>query len=254
MNNNSNKAVPHSKRIANADTDQFYQSEQSIHQHVDHSLAHQEIEIPFNFRHCCWFCQEPSNQQLLFPSTKDRLIDCPHQAISVPICRECKSLAKTSQAIDIYRCREQIKKALAKRYQKDLAIGKNWTKEELANAGFEGGSFEGFAKSGWMMFEIARDRVNFSSWPLWCNGEQIEDTTLGKQFAFDGVTYSDLNQAVDFYVKTFNLHKDFFLECINIVGVNRFGYAIRFARLYIGYTTEARREILKDLSTTEKSS
>ncbi|KGJ91098.1 hypothetical protein ND16A_0174 [Thalassotalea sp. ND16A] len=248
---NQHKAVPHKQRIATADTDQFYQSEQSLQQTADSSMAHQEIDTPFHFRHCCWFCQEPTEIRLLFPTNKERLQDCDHQAISLPICRECKSLVRTANADNIWQCRQQVKKALAKRYQKDLAIGKNWSKSELANAGFEGGNFEGFAKSGWNMFEIARDRVNFSGWPLWCNGEQIVDSTIGRQFVFDGVTYADITQAIDFYVKTYALPKDFFFDCINIVGVERFAYAIRYARMFVGCTAAERRTALQDLKTSD---
>ncbi|MDG1733802.1 MAG: hypothetical protein P8M49_07160 [Thalassotalea sp.] len=209
---------------------------------------YQAIDVPFHFRHCCWFCNEPAAATLAFPSEQALLIDCPHPAISLPSCSECKRFAQHNEAHSIWTCRESVKKSLMKRYSKDLAIGKNWTKEELENSEFQGGNFEGFAKSGWFVFEVARDRVNFSGWPLWCNGEQIEDITQGKAFVFDGVSYGDVYQAIDFYVATYGLDKEFLLQVLKIVGMDRFAYAIRFARLYIGHTPNEKRVALKDLS------
>ncbi|TRX55646.1 hypothetical protein [Thalassomonas sp. M1454] len=211
-------------------------------------FEHQAVDVPFHFRHCCWFCNEPAAAELNFPSQKSLLIDCPHPAISLPCCDECKRFARQSDAHSIWTCRESVKKSLMKRYRKDLAIGKNWTQEELANSEFEGGNFAGFAKSAWFVFEVARDRVNFSGWPLWCNGEQIENITEGKEFIFDGVSYTDIYQAIDFYVATYGLDKEFLLQVVKIVGIDRFAYAIRFCRLYIGHTPNEKRAALKELS------
>lgn len=215
------------------------------------AIDHQAIDVPFNFRHCCWFCNEPAASVLAFPSDDALIVDCPHPAISLPSCQECAVIARQQFVLSIWQCRENVKKSLAKRYQKDLAIGKNWTQQELANSDFQGGNFEGFAKSGWFVFEVARDRVNFKGWPLWCNGEQIDDTTSVKQFTFDGVVYSDINQAIDFYVQTYHLNHDFLLAILKIVGIERFSHAIRFARIYIGHTPSERRVALRDLQSQQ---
>ena len=239
-------AVIHKNNISTVDTEQYYQPIDD--ERIDHSLNHQQIDIPFHFRHTCWFCSEPAAQDLYFPKTKKAAEYCTHRAISLPICRECKVISNGIRGDNIWQYREALKKSLAKKYQKHLAIGKNWTKEELENAGFEGGNFEGFAKSGWFMFEVARDRVNFAGWPLWCHGEQIEDITAGKQFVFDGVTYSDVNQAVDFYVKSFALKRTFLLELLDILGIDRFSDAIRYARIHVAASVREQRQVIADLS------
>ncbi len=217
--------------------------------------AYQLIDVPFHFRHVCWFCGEPSNQTLHFPIKRKDFIDCLHQPIALPSCAECLSLARqyyqrkdADGAVNsIWFCREKVKQSLVKRYQKDLAIGKNWTKEELANSEFEGGNFEGFARSAWFVFEVAQQRVNFTAWPLWCNGMAIEDIQAGKSFVFDGITFSDIDQAIDFYGKSYDLHLDFFKEVIQTVGIKRFAYAIRFCRLFVGSTPIERQRALRDL-------
>ncbi len=208
---------------------------------------HQATDVPFHFRHCCWFCNEPAAETFAFPNRQSIGLESSHPAIFVASCQECKRFANQVYGHSIWQCREKVKKALIKRYQKDLAIGKNWTKEELANSEFSGGNFEGFAKSGWFIYEVARDRVNFAGWPLHCNGQEISDSSDGLEFIFDGVTYADLSSAIEFYVKTYYLEADFLLKIINIVGEDRFADAIRFARLYIGYSRAAQNELLGDL-------
>lgn len=244
--NNNQKQVVRSNNIATADTDSFYQGgENDVQEQVN--LGHQNIDVPFHFRHTCWFCQEPAALRLLFPFSASELKKCSHDPISLPSCRECHIIAQKTFTDSIFQCREKVKDVLMKRYEKDLAVGKNWTQEELANSGFEGGSFEGFAKSAWFMFEVARDRVNFAGWPLWCNGVQIFDNSIGKQFIFDGVTYVDANQAVEFYVKTYDLNKAFFVDIIKVVGLDKFSYAIRYARIFVGCSSADRRTALMDL-------
>lgn len=213
---------------------------------------YQSIDVPFHFRHVCWFCGEPANKTLNFPFARKDFIDCLHPPISLPSCAECLSFAKDSNrkhdCYSIWDCREIVKKAFVKHYRKDLAIGKNWTQEELANSGFEGGNFEGFARSAWFVFEVAQQRMNFSGWPLWRSGVQITNNQEGKEFVFDGVTFIDVNQAIDFYVSSFDLHRDFFKDVLQCVGVERFSYAIRFCRLLIGATPNERKTALFNLS------
>lgn len=246
MNKNGQKQFVRDKNIANADTDSFYH--QPASDEIEQvNLGHQDIDVPFHFRHHCWFCHEPAALRLLFPTNAEDIRESSHLAIALPSCRECHVIAKKTGTNSIFQCRQKVKSALMKRYEKDLAIGKNWTQQELADSGFEGGNFEGFAKSAWFMFEVARDRVNFSGWPLWCNGEQIFDDSLGKKFIFDGVTYIDVNQAIDFYVKTYDLNQSFFIDVIKTVGVDKFSYAIRYARIFVGCSHNARKDALLDL-------
>lgn len=212
---------------------------------------HQYIDVPFHFRYVCWFCGEPSARLFAFPQLAADFIHCPHSPIFIPTCNECHSLAKQTQAHAIWHCRDKVKKSLVKRYRKDLAIGKNWTKEELAKSDFQGGNFEGFARSAWFIFEVARDRVNYSGWPLWSGGEQIVNTIVGKEFVFDGVHFNDVEQAIDFYVATYDLDKQFLQEVLRIIGLDRFSYAIRYCRLYIGHTPNEKRMAVRDLENEE---
>lgn len=214
------------------------------------------IDIPFDYRHHCWFCGEPSQLLFNFPQTLNAnlaedndyfVLDCPHPPISVPCCGECCRLAKLTDVDSIWAVNYEVKQKLLKIYQKDLAIGINWTKDELANSEFEGGNFSGFQKSAWFIFEVAKSRVNFKGWHISYHGVDVDMTTEALTFIFDGVTYPCIDDAVNHYIETFGLNRIFFCSVLNKVGKDRFGYAIRFCRLLIGATAGELKLSLREL-------
>lgn len=103
-----------------------------------------------------------------------------------------------------------VKDALMRIYAKHLAIGINWTEEELAESEFSCKVFEGFKKSAWMMYQIARDRINAPGWPLVLEGEEIDDQGYNAGFEFDGVTFNSVNAAIQYYSTQFTLDPQFF--------------------------------------------
>jgi hypothetical protein len=246
---------------------------------VAHSLAVSDpstenislIDIPFKHRHQCWFCGEPSVNTFTFPHDfplpKYQLdispladakhihqhhqgyvvIDCPHPTLKVPSCSECYSLALKIKADDIWLVTKAVKRKLMQRYQKDLAIGVNWTKDELENADFDGGNFAGFKRSAWFIYEVAKGRVNFSAWPLSYHGVTIEQYETSTAFIFDGITYPTIEDAVLHFSKIFSLNILFFKTVLAKVGHNRFAYAVRFCRLQVGATPAEQRLSLQTL-------
>ena len=140
-----------------------------------------------------------------------------------------------------------VKDELMRIYEKHLAIGVNWTKQELEESEFEDKVFGGFKKSAWMMYEIARDRVNYPAWTLSLNGVAIDDFGYNADFSFEGVNSSSVTQAIKFYAKQFVLDKRFLEDIISIVGKQRFGYAIRVAQINIAATSELKRQVINDL-------
>ena len=212
------------------------------------------IEIPFEHRHHCWFCGEPSQFNFTFPSKytdkfskQDFLVlDCPHPSLSVPSCTECYRIANQAQVNSIWAVNEYVKRRLLVIYRKDLAIGINWTQEELANSGFEGGCFSGFQKSAWFMYQVAKTRVNFIGWPIDFNGVCLDITRDEQSFEFDGVTYPNVEEAISHYCQVFSLSKSFFQTAVNKVGLDRFADAVRFCRLLVGSTPNEQKKSLKD--------
>ena len=78
------------------------------------------IEIPFEHRHHCWFCGEPSQFKFTFPpkyninfSIKDHFaLDCPHPSLCVPSCAECHRIAKQAEVNSIWAVNEHVKRRL----------------------------------------------------------------------------------------------------------------------------------------------
>ena len=209
------------------------------------------IDIPFECRHQCWFCGEPAQMGFCFPQIfpqQDAIIlDCPHPQFLVPSCAECHHFAQQAKGDSIWAISLAVKRKLLVFYQKDLAIGINWTEQELDNSQFEGGNFSGFQKSAWFVFQVAKDRINFSAWPLSYQGVDIDVVLDKKSFSFDGVTYPSIDDAVEHYCQTFALKKNLFQEALNKIGIKRFSDTVRFCRLLVGATPNEQKASLSCL-------
>ncbi|GGP73491.1 hypothetical protein [Shewanella ulleungensis] len=203
------------------------------------------IDIPFDQRHTCWFCAEPSNQ--IF--TYYRMSHTPHPSLSVPACKECVGLAKKNPLTSIWDCRDAVKDQLMHLYRKDLAIGINWTEQELQESEFECKIFGGFKKSAWMMYQIAQGRINAKGWPLSIEGILLDGESSHYQsgFEFDGIAFTSLPKAIEHYCNTLSLDPGFLKQLVTLLGKAKFGHAIKIARLNIGITREHQRKIIDEL-------
>jgi len=216
---------------------------------MSNQYQHALVEVPFEFRHCCWFCGEPAAKTFSFPQTDNYLLNPTHPALSLFSCGECLIPAHKSKLASIWLVAASVKKYLIKKYHKDLAIGINWTQEELANSEFEQGNFAGFQKSAWLMYEIARERVNFKGWPLIVAGINIDELRwqTDESFIFDGINYPTIEEAIEHYSMTYDLQKSYFKQVLYKLGGNNFAQAVRFCRLLIGTTPDERKQALISL-------
>lgn len=205
------------------------------------------IEIPFNERARCWFCGEPTDKIINFPrhASEEGLLN--HQPFCLPSCNECATIVKRGAFSSIYAYRDAIKKALMVKHQKTLSIGSNWTKQELEESQLEGSAFEGFKRSAWSMFEIIQGRINYQGWPLVIDNEKLVVELQHESFAFDGVTYVRIDDAITHAVKTFHLDEQLFTRVLSVLGKEKFGHAIRLCRLYPALTNKNREAIYLEI-------
>ncbi|GIU30564.1 hypothetical protein TUM4644_29640 [Shewanella colwelliana] len=141
-----------------------------------------------------------------------------------------------------------VKDELMRRYAKHLAIGENWTEQELAESEFSCKVFEGFKKSAWFMYQVAKQRVSASGWPLSLNGVSLDASQYDLGFMFDGVNYTSISSAVEHYSNMLGLDKLFLQDLVTLVGRERFGYAVRICRINIASTKAVKRQVLADMS------
>lgn len=206
-----------------------------------------QIDIPFDARYTCLFCGEPSNGDINIPFSADDKHKAPHDPLSVPACTECQSVVKKARCQSIYQYRNAVKAALTRKYQKALSIGSNWTEQELQESEFEGAAFAGFKRSAWMMYTIAKERVNYSGWSLCFEGVPLAADEDAGGFTFDGTEFISVEHAIEHYIKTFHLDALLLPELVKLLGKDKFTYAIRVSRLYLNITAAERNQIVADI-------
>ncbi|EGU33797.1 hypothetical protein VIBRN418_15833 [Vibrio sp. N418] len=211
--------------------------------------AHTSIDIPFNCRHICWFCGEPSSRSLLFPRHASKKSQ--HTALSVPACSECDSIKYPSKVDSIWVLRAYLKQALITKYTKHLAIGENWTEQELLESNFSGAILGGFGQSAWQMYEIAKQRIAFEGWPLSIDDLPFYTLDDTSGFEFNGTRYSSLNACIDFFVDATGIDKDLLTELVDIVMTKQFAYALKIAKLNKRISPARRHQIIEEIGLQE---
>lgn len=206
-----------------------------------------QTEVPFDKRHLCWFCEEPASGLFAFISPREAEVP----SCTLPACKECRQIALSRELDSLTECRLLVKDTLLKRYAKHLAIGVNWTKEELEESGFDCKILGGFKKSAWFMYEVARDRVNARGWPLVVNGVPVDDSCMELGFEHDGLRFLSLMAASEHYARIQGIDADYLCALIKILGRSRFGYALRLAGLYRAADKKQKQQLLRELREDE---
>lgn len=204
-----------------------------------------DLDIPFNSRFTCWFCGEGSHKTIVTTIST-------HQAkysVNMPICDECQSYRCHDDVKSLGKLEQLINEKIVTRSAKALSIGANWTEQELAESPLNGNAFDGFKKSGWKMYLIARDRVNFSGWELSIDGIPINDDDIisEEKFEFDGLTFNSYTSMLDYISDAFTLNKAFLKKVLAVYGNDRAIAAVKFCRLVINDSTFEREKALQDL-------
>ncbi|OAN18047.1 hypothetical protein A3K86_03775 [Photobacterium jeanii] len=195
---------------------------------------HHAIDIPFEYRHTCWFCGEPYYDSFGFMPNPN--YEHQSEPLLIPSCQECFNCCKGIKVSSLDLLRDKVKEQLHKRYAKHLQIGINWTKEELEDCEFEGKALEGFRESAWMMFEIAKARVNYQGWPVSIDGMPVAGISNAFQFEFDGIRYTGLQHAVKQLALSHGIPQPYLEQVIELVGREKMAYALRFCKTSYGYS------------------
>lgn len=98
------------------------------------------------------------------------------------------------------------------------------------------------------MYQVAKDRVNFRGWPLVLNGVEIINEDVDREFCFDGVSYPNIDQAIEHYSLNFSLDSDFLRRVLAKIGLQQFAKAVRFCRLYVGATPNEKSKALREFN------
>lgn len=208
------------------------------------------IDIPFSQRHTCWFCGEPSHVYASFPRKNSRK-RIEHAPLEVPACEECVAISASYDASSVLHLRDGVKHGLLKKYAKALGIGINWTKQELEESEFTGAALEGFRRSAWEMYEIAKARIDYKGWPLSLDGIPMEIYDETSSFEFDGMSFLSLQACIDHYVDALTLDKALLEQLVDVVGCDRFSYALRIARLNPRVSNARRTAIVAEIELQE---
>ena len=209
------------------------------------------IDIPFDSRHTCWFCGEPSATSLHFPGTPESNTRLEHVPLTIPACNECNSIHYPSHLNSIWALRSCIRQALISKYTKHLAIGENWTEQEIIDSDFSGAILGGFGRSAWRMYEISKQRVTFQGWVVSVDDLPLDIIDETSDFEFDGIHYSSLHTCIDFFADATDIDKELLTQLVDIVGPSRFNYALKIAKLNKRISYVQRTKIIDEITVQE---
>ncbi len=202
------------------------------------------IDIPFEHIHKCWFCGEPKNDTVTVKKGGDNYdFD---SFIAIPSCPDCETLAKKSRLDDLEGLQQYIKTALVKTYATELSIGLNWTEKELSESDFNGSSLEGFRKSAWQVYQMAKERVNFKGWALTIDSLEL-DYVEYDHVTFEGVQYSTLDRLIEHISNNYYIEAGFLRKVIEVMGKNKITQAVKFCRLLVADSEHNKQQALADL-------
>ncbi|WP_105901667.1 hypothetical protein [Vibrio gangliei] len=205
------------------------------------------IDIPFNFRHTCWFCGEPASRSFDFPKNPKNIHFLEHAPMSIPACSECAVVNVAADTASIWAVRDHVKHALMDKYASHLAIGQNWTEEELEESEFSGALLGGFGESAWKMYLIAKQRISYPGWQVAVDGITVEGESEAYGFEFDGVRYMSLNTCINHLIKSLRLDKELLPELVDILGPERLDYALKIGKLNKAIIPYQRNKILDEV-------
>ena len=97
------------------------------------------------------------------------------------------------------------------------------------------------------MYEIAKGRVNFSPWSLSLDGMPL-DEHRATHFCFNGLSFGSVGKARDYYLALYGLDREFLTSLINMLGQERFGYALKLAKLYRTAGARDKHRLLRELA------
>lgn len=171
--------------------------------------------------------------------------------MSIPACSECQSFTYPNNLNSIWALRASIKQALISKYTKHLAIGENWTEQELVDSDFSGAILGGFGKSAWQMYEIAKQRVAFQGWAVSMDDIPLDSFDDTSGFEFNGTNYLSLNTCIDFFVDAIDVDRELLTQLIAIVTPSRFDHALKIAKLNKRISNARRAQIIDEISVQE---
>ncbi|WP_194435856.1 hypothetical protein [Vibrio fluminensis] len=215
------------------------------------TLNYSLIDIPFNCRHTCWFCGEPSSTTIEFPDSSNVTASLSHPLLSLPTCQECGSFKYPRHIRSVWVLRSHIKQTLITKYTKHLAVGENWTEEELKQSEFSGAILGGFGKSAWQMYLIAKQRVAYQGWGLSVDDQPLEILDDTSSFEFNGVKYPSLDACIDFLVDGSGIDRELLTQLVEIVTPTRFSYALQISKLHKRPSMTKRQQIIDEITLQE---
>jgi len=212
------------------------------------------IDVPFENRHTCWFCGEPSDHEVKFPEKYSDIREVNHTPLILPSCYECQRMKFNQSFSSINSYRSAVKDQLMSTYQKELSIGANWTEKELKESDFSGSKLEGLKRSGWVVYQIAKERVNYKGWPLSIDCISLDIFDTGTSFEFDGTRYTSLDVAIAHLGRVLNIDVNLLNDLIDVLGKDRFSYALKICRLNPVVSAKERKNIVDDIYENEQES
>lgn len=214
------------------------------------SLNYKHIDVPFELRHTCFYCGDPSDTLDHFPPISryhDYLgIYDSHPAVVVPSCIECNLLLVDSLQGDIYERFDEAKVRLTKRLAKYLKYSSVWDNDSLADAEFTG-SFRKFADNIIIEASLVKERLEWDHWPITVNGESIYEIRRTESLALDNIKFKRYDHLLEYVKKVHKVPTLYFEKVVEIVGLGKLQFALHYCKSHKPSNAKQMEEYLEEL-------
>lgn len=208
------------------------------------------IDVPYIYRYKCFYCGEPASQDDHVPPVS-RYYDFmsiydTHKPLTVPCCSECNIDLGDSLQADVFFRFDECKKLLVNKLSKVIRMGELWDEDSVKDSEVTG-DLKRFIDGLKVMSAIAKDRIEWTGWPVSVDGKTLLRSDDVKSVKINGKTFTSIENAIQYANKALKIPIPYLEKVLALVGDNRLQYAVTICMNKPVKSAQAMESVIEDL-------